>query len=381
MSDAQQGHTLDFSLNEQQQELQGLAKQILEKEMTPERVKEVELGDGFARGTWHSLAEAGLLGIALPESVGGLGFGYLDLCLLLEEVGRVAAPLPVVPTLVSGALAVAEFGSDAQQTSLLPGVVDGSLLLTAAFSEYDAEADHPATAAVAKGDGFVLTGVKTGVPYALLAHRILVSAASAEGIVLAFVEPDAAGVTLESQIAENWQPQSQMTLDGVTVDAADVLVSGAAGRDALDWILARTTVALCALAAGVADTALRMTAEYTTTRKQFDRPIGTFQAVGQRLADAFIDRHAINLTMLQAASHLDEGGDVPEEVATAKYWAGEGGSRIGHAALHVHGGVSIDVDYPIHRYFLWAKQIEFTLGASTPQLVKLGKLLADSPVR
>ena len=108
---------------------------------------------------------------------------------------------------------------------------------------------------------------------------------------------------------------------------------------------------------GVADKALRLTAQYTTERKQFDRAIGTFQAVGQRMADCFIDNQAIELTMLQAATHLDEGRDDPLEVATAKFWAAEGGNHIAHAALHIHGGVSIDVDFPIHRYFLWLKQL------------------------
>ena len=130
---------------------------------------------------------------------------------------------------------------------------------------------------------------------------------------------------------------------------------------------------------GVADTALRITAQYSTDRKQFDRPIATFQAVGQRMADCFIDTQGIELTMLQAATHLDEGRVVPLEVATAKFWAAEGGSRVGHAALHVHGGISIDVDYPIHRYFLWIKQIEFTLGSATPQLLAVGRELANTP--
>jgi acyl-CoA dehydrogenase len=97
------------------------------------------------------------------------------------------------------------------------------------------------------------------------------------------------------------------------------------------------------------------------------------------MADCFIDKQAIELTMLQAATHLDEGLDVPAEVATAKFWAADGGDRIGRAALHVHGGISIDTDYSIHRYYLWLKQIEFTLGAATPQLVTLGKHLADTP--
>ena len=121
---------------------------------------------------------------------------------------------------------------------------------------------------------------------------------------------------------------------------------------------------------------MRITAEYTTTRKQFDRAIGTFQAVGQRMADCYIENQAIELTMLQAATHLDEGRDDPLEVATAKFWAADGGNRIAHAALHIHGGISIDVDYPIHRYFLWLKQIENTLGAATPELVRLGEMIA-----
>jgi alkylation response protein AidB-like acyl-CoA dehydrogenase len=125
---------------------------------------------------------------------------------------------------------------------------------------------------------------------------------------------------------------------------------------------------------------VRLTAQYTRDRKQFDRAIGTFQAVGQRMADCFIDMQGIELTMLQAATHLDEGRDDALEVATAKFWAAEGGNRIAHTALHVHGGISIDVDFPIHRYFLWLKQYEFTLGAATPELLRIGKVLADTPI-
>ena len=152
------------------------------------------------------------------------------------------------------------------------------------------------------------------------------------------------------------------------------------GSEILAFTLNRTTVATCALVSGVADKALRLTAQYTTERKQFDRAIGTFQAVGQRMADCYIDNQAIELTMLQAATHLDEGRDDPLEVATAKFWAADGGNRIAHAALHIHGGVSIDVDFPIHRYFLWLKRYEFTLGSATPELLRIGEVLADTPV-
>jgi alkylation response protein AidB-like acyl-CoA dehydrogenase len=139
-------------------------------------------------------------------------------------------------------------------------------------------------------------------------------------------------------------------------------------------------VGLCAIQLGVTDKALRMTAEYTTTRVQFDRPLAHFQAVGQRAADAFIDVEGIRLTLWQAAYRLDEGLPADTEVEVAKFWASDGGHRVAHAAAHLHGGVGVDVDYPLHRYFLWAKKLELTLGGSTQQLLRIGRHLAADPV-
>jgi acyl-CoA dehydrogenase len=155
-----------------------------------------------------------------------------------------------------------------------------------------------------------------------------------------------------------------------------VLGSAADGAKVLDWIVDRATVGLCAIASGACAGAVRLTADYASNRKQFEKPIAMFQAVGQRMADSFIDQQAVNVTMLQAASRLADDLPSAQEIATAKFWAADGGSRIGHAGLHIHGGISIDVDYPIHRYFLWLKTIENTLGAATPQLVRLGASIA-----
>jgi alkylation response protein AidB-like acyl-CoA dehydrogenase len=177
----------------------------------------------------------------------------------------------------------------------------------------------------------------------------------------------------------NHEPFAEVRFDGVRVGDDALLGSVEQGREILAFTLHRTIVAICALVSGVADKALHLTAQYTTERKQFDRQIGTFQAVGQRMADCYIENQAIELTMLQAATHLDEGRDDPREVATAKFWAAEGGNHIAHAALHIHGGISIDVDFPIHRYFLWLKRYEFTLGSATPELLTLGRALAETP--
>jgi alkylation response protein AidB-like acyl-CoA dehydrogenase len=372
---------VDFSFSEEQEAVRDLAKQILEGQVTHERLKELEAGDErFDRKVWQELANAGLLGIALPESVGGSGQGFLAVALLLEQVGRTVAMVPVLPAVVMGALPIAEFGTDDQQQRYLPGAVSGDLVLTAALTEFGADPLRPVTTAQQSGDGWILDGVKEEVPAGLAAEAVLVPASTPDGgIGIFIVDPKASGVTLERQDTTSGIPEARMTLSGVTVGEADVLVDPARGSDALEWIVERTTAALCATAVGVCEEALRMTAEYTKTREQFERPIATFQAVGQRAADAYIDTEAIRLTAWQAVWRLDADLQAAAEVAVAKFWAAEGGQRVVHAAQHLHGGMGVDRDYPLHRYFLWAKQIELTLGSETPQLRKLGAMLAAEP--
>lgn len=369
---------MDFNLTEEQQELQGLAKQILGDRMTLRHLRELDASDDwFDRETWAELAKANVLGLALPETIGGLGYGFLELCLVLEEQGRTVAPLPLLHTLVSAALPIAQFGTP-EQIEELGAVVAGDAILTAALTELGTAPDDPQTVAERAGDGWRITGEKVCVPQAQNSAGVLVPAKVGDDVGIFLVWPNAEGLTLERQETMNHEPQYVMKLDGVEVSDTARVGDIAQGRDILRWTLERTLTGLCAIAAGACQEALRITAEYTTTRKQFDRAIGTFQAVGQRMADSYIDTEAITLTMLQAATHLAEGQDAATEVATAKYWAAEGGSRVVHAGLHVHGGISIDLDYPIHRYFLWVKQIEFTLGAATPSLRDLGRLIAAS---
>jgi 3-oxocholest-4-en-26-oyl-CoA dehydrogenase beta subunit len=373
---------VDFALSEEQQAIVGLAGQIFADSCTPERLKEVESGtEWFDRDLWQELAKADLLGVVLPEDVGGGGFGYLEVCLLLQEQGRVVAPVPLCATLMA-ALAVAEFGTDQQRRHLLPGVVAGETVLTMALAEpASADPRQLATRAEHTESGWLLKGSKTTVPAAHLASTVLVPARTTDGELRIFlVEPDAEGVTIERQDTFNHEPLFHLELDDVALDHEALLGGPSGDPAALDWLVERATVAVCAVAAGVADAGMRQTAAYASERKQFDRPIGSFQAVGHRMADCFVDNEAIRLTMLYAASLLAEGRSAPAEVAVAKYWAAYGGSRIGHAGLHVHGGISIDLDYPIHRYFLWAKQLEFTLGPGAQQLAVVGRHLADAPV-
>ncbi len=365
---------MDFAPSDEQRAVADLANRILTDLCAPEVLREVESGtEWFHRELWDALAAADLLGLCLPESVGGGGYGFVEACLLLQEAGRAVAPVPLWSTLTA-ALAVAELGTDEQRAQVLPAVADGSSILTVAFDELDAPPRAPQVAARRDGDGWRLDGAKTNVPAVHLASTVLVPARAEDGaVVLLLVPADAARLTAARQDTFNHEPHFRLDLDGVRV-GADAELPG--GQAALERLVDLATVGVCALASGVADGGMTRTAAYVTERKQFDRPIGSFQAVGHRMADCYVDNEAIRLTMLQAATRLAVGEPADREVAVAKYWAAYGGRRVGHADLHLHGGISIDLDYPIHRYFLWAKQLELTLGAASPQLARLGASLA-----
>jgi alkylation response protein AidB-like acyl-CoA dehydrogenase len=373
---------MDFAFNEEQQDLQGLAKQILDAEVTPERLKEIEAGeDNFDRELWGKLAAAGLLGIALPEAQGGGGYGFLEAAIVLEQIGRTVAPVPYLSTVVLGALPVARFGSDAVREALLPAVAAGDRVLSAGLVEDGADPRAPRTTARRDDDAWILDGEKICVPDGLLADRVLVPATVDDGrVVVAVVDPTGPGVSRDRQRTTSEHDEALLRLDGARVADADLVGGADRGAEVLAWTLDRATAALCAVAIGVCEEALRITAEYTKTREQFDRPIATFQAVGQRAADAYIDTEAVRLTGWQAIWRLAQELPAAAEVAVAKFWAAEGGQRVVHAAQHLHGGMGVDRDYPLFRYFLLAKQLELTLGGTTPQLLALGRILAAEPV-
>ncbi len=219
--------------------------------------------------------------------------------------------------------------------------------------------------------------MKTTVFAAPLAGLMLVPATTPEGITVFAVDPADAGVTVQPQQVTGGSA-GRVVLDSVSLGEDRVLGGPAAGARITGWLLAHATAGLCALQYGVAARALELTSQYAQSRLQFGKPIGSFQAVTQRLADAYIDVEAIRLTMWQAAWRLAAGLPSGTEVATAKFWAADAGHRVAHTAVHVHGGVGIDVDYPLHRYFTAATDNEFALGGATTQLRRIGAALASS---
>lgn len=371
---------MDFGFSEQQRDVQNLARKIFDDNVNAESLSQYDdyKSDRFDRELWQKLAEAGLLGVAIDEQFGGMGFGFFELALLIEEAGRAIAPLPLFSHLIAAAMPLQKYASPAQKQQWLPGVVSGEVLLSAALVEaYNDDPSQPCnTAASKEGDGFLISGEKTHVPFAHLADRILLTAKTEDGLVLALIDPKAKGVSLQEQRVTTYEPQSVLSLDNVRVSASDVLVSGAEGVAAAQWLAEHCTVALCAHQLGASDKAMRMTASYTAERKQFGVLISTFQAVGHRAASCFIDVECLRLNTYQAISRLDSGLDATNEAQIAKIWAGDVGHRVSYAAQHLHGGTGIDRDYPLWRYCTWMRHNEMALGGSAKNLAKLGQRIA-----
>jgi acyl-CoA dehydrogenase len=369
---------MDFELSESQQELAGLARRIFADRVTQQRLREIESGpDHFDRDLWAALGTAGVLSAALPEAAGGGGLGMAEHCSVLIEAGRAVAPVPYLWSIAVGAAALGEFGGESGGESgameLAERAGRGELMVTVALTEDLVDLfEAPVTRAEPGGDGWQLHGAKALVPALPVADLVLVPASTPQGAAVFVVATDAPGATVERQVVVDCDSAGSLELAGVAAQRLG-------GPEVVDWVVSRATVGLAAYQVGVLERALELTAEYAREREQFGRPIGSFQAVAQRLADAYIDVEAVRLTMWEAAWRLAQGLPATAEIATAKFWAADAGHRVAHTAVHVHGGTGIDLDAPTHRYFTAAKRTEFTLGGATAQLRRLGAELATTP--
>ena len=370
---------MDFGFTEEQRDIQNLARQILGDNVSAAGLAAFDdyASERFDEALWAKLADAGLLGVVVPEEYGGMGFGFLEVALLLEEAGRTIAPLPLAVHLAAAAMPLARFGSAAQKERLLPRAARGEIVLSAALEEqFTRDFTAPALRARRDGAGYRLSGQKFAVPFAHRAERVLLGAAGDEGVVVLLLDPRAPGVTLTPIRTSSYEPQSLLVLDEVAVAAQDVLAGPDDGAAVLQYAVEHMTVALCAHQLGVTDALLRQTAAYTSERKQFGVPIATFQAVGNRAADRFIDVECLRLTTWQAAALLAAGAPASVEVDMAKIWAGDVGHRSSYTAQHLHGGAGVDRGNAPWRYCLWARHNEMTLGPTASRLASLGERCA-----
>ena len=300
---------MDFTISEEVRSAQQLAQQILGDFTSVEKLKVVEKQEErFDTELWHAMAEAGLLGLDIGENHGGTELGFFSLTTLCEEVGRTVAPVPVIPVLVSAAGTLRRFAGDTQKDQWLPGIAGGTTLISAALGEYNNDdPTAPQSTAEQKEGGYSISGTKICVSLARSAARILVSARMGEELVVALVDPRAAGITLNAQIVTTGETQYEVVMNKVQVPASDVVAVGGEALAAMTWAQQATRTALAAMALGVCDKMMRITGQYTSERQQFGRAIATFQAVSHRVADCYIDVECLRLVTQQAAALIDQG--------------------------------------------------------------------------
>ncbi|MEV6773765.1 acyl-CoA dehydrogenase family protein [Nocardia sp. NPDC051030] len=358
---------MDFDYTEAQQDLSALARDLL----TDWSARNPHPTDtGFDPVLWTALSRAGLLEAALPERAGGTGFGLLEQCAILTEIGRTVAPAPYSTTIAVSAAAIAEFGAQAQIDHWLPSILQGAKTMAAALAR-----EAPAFKAVEAGKDWILNGSQSAVAAASFADAYLIEAHSAAGPRLFILDRTTPGLTVTEQHVVNGTDAGLLTLTDVHLpDQNRLSPDGAA-----EWTRRRATLATCAHQLGVLERALELTCEYARTRKQFDKPIGSFQAVRQRLADAHIDVEAVRLTLWQAAWRESHSLPAAPELSVAKYWSAQAAHRVAHTAVHIHASTGIYLDYPLHRYFTAAKRSEFESAPATTHLRHLGHHLASTP--
>lgn len=393
---------MDFTFTEEQQAAVEAARAVF-SDVAPDRAPSPALAPGAVaedidRQLWNELGRTDLLGLTLSPDHGGAGLDPIALCLVLRESAKVLARVPLLES-CAVAMAVQRYGGSALAAELLPPAGRGELILTVGangrsghdpaelavaarpYGESGENEEIRGGSASASGSGWVLDGVQSAVPWAQVADWIAIPAHTAGGRpVLALVPRTRDGVTLADQVSTSGERLAEVRLDSVRVTDRELVD----GPGCWEWLRCLLTTGTCALALGLGERVLAMTAAYTGEREQFGFPVATFQAVAVQTADRYIDLRAMEATLWQAAWRIsaDAGGPLPTagDVAVAKIWASDGVRRVVQTAQHLHGGFGADTDYPLHRFHAWAKQIELSLGPAAAHEEALGDLLAAHPL-
>jgi 3-oxo-4-pregnene-20-carboxyl-CoA dehydrogenase alpha subunit len=373
---------MDFTLDETQQAVARLAAEVLDRARPPQP-RHAGAAEGFDSAQWKELGQAGLLSLALPDWLGGDGLGVLETALVLTEAGRRAASLPALATLALGVLPVVRWGDRDLQRTLLDGVGSGDVILTAAVREPTGVMPAvPATTARLGGRSGTVSGVKVGVLYAAAADWILVPASIAAGGAdvpgrtgVVVVKRSADGVSLERTHSAGGEPEYTLRLDDAPV--ADVVgavtddMRAGGGRVVAD--LYRLAVAgACCLGDGALAAALALTTAHVGAREQFGRPLATFQAVAGQIAEVYIASRTLHLATMSACWRLATGRDADHDLDVAAYWLADQATAALRACHHLHGGIGMDVTYPLHRYSSMVKDLARFVGGADYRLDRLG---------
>lgn len=383
---------MDLTFTEDQQALAELADTILGDRYTPENLRALDTldpgapsrgADQVARGAWQALTDAGLVGIAIDEAHGGSGLGLVEVGLVIQAAARHAAPLPLAATMVQGVWPIATYGSDAQQARWLPRVAEAGLVLTGCLGGHVDAWQVGVDIAPVDGDAGART-ISGSWPFVafgdVAAGYVVPVALDASTTALAVVPADRPGVRTEDLSPMSGASSALVRFDAVPLEDDDILVASVStDRTPLRRWWERSAAATCVAQVGTCEGAVRLTADYVSQREQFGAKLATFQAVAHRAADAYTDTELIRLTAWHAWWRLAEDLDAGDEVAVAKHFSAEAAQRVVFAAQHLHGGVGVDLDYPVHRFFRFAKSQELALGTGAQHLAVLGRRLVEPP--
>ena len=360
---------MDLVLSEEQEMLKTMARDFLADKFPKTVVKEIEESEpGYSPELWKEMAGLGWMGLALPEKYGGSDMSFLDLGLLLEEMGRACLPGPYFSTVVLGGLPILDIGSEEQKDAYLPRIASGEAIFTLALTEPSAsyEADGIKTKAEAEGDSYTINGTKLFVADAHIADYMLVAARTGakaeEGITLFIVEGKSPGISHKVLKTIANDKLCEVVFKEVKVPKENILGQLNKGWPEVKKIIQRAAVAKCCEMVGCIQQALDMTVDYAKERKQYDRPIGSFQVIQHYCADMATDVDGTRLSTYQAAWRLSQGLPCAREVAIAKAWAGEACQRVMALAHQIHGAIGVTIDHDLQYYTRRAKAAEVSFG-------------------
>jgi 3-oxocholest-4-en-26-oyl-CoA dehydrogenase beta subunit len=367
---------MDFSLNEDQRAFAQTAQDLFADYCADEQLRAFDQADElYRRELWAQCVALGLAGMLVPEEAGGLGLGMTELAAVLEQQGRALALVPLWEHQLALA-ALARFGERREQPEqrehepLLAEALRGEQLVTVSLE--GSVAPRACLAATREGDAWRLDGCVPAVPLGAEANRALLVARREGTLRLVLVDLADAGITITPGVSEHHLGVADLRLDGVRAPAGAWLDAAA-----LDWFAPRAIACLAALQLGVSVRQLERAVEYVSERRQFERVIGTFQLVAGQMADGHIAIEALRSSLAQLVYRLDAGqGALPQGWAT-RWLACEAGHRVGHMAQHVHGGIGVDITFPIHRFLYWSRALGLALGGAEYNLAKLGDWLAN----
>lgn len=363
---------MDFQLTEDQVAIADMAGSLFADLCTDERQRAFDTaGEPFMADVWAKCVETGLQALAIPEEVDGSGLGMTELMLVLDAQGQNLAQVPLWRHQIAAA-ALARFGGE-RGVALAREAASAEHLLTLDLNGLASSRGVELRLSPAANGGFQLDGKVLAVALGEQAGTALLLAACDQGQRVVVVDLAAAGIAATSGVMMDGEALADLDFKGVAIAADAVLPA-----EALPWLEQHAIAALASLQLGVSDAQVRRTVEYINERRQFDRAIASFQAVQMSMADAHIAIEALRSALYQLVYRLDAGLPSPSEALAVKYLANECGHIVGHKAQHVHGGIGVDLTYPIHRYLYWSRTIGITLGGSAATLERLGDWLANN---